>query len=219
MTSPIVPRPLRRALAVGGLLLATALAAHAAAGGGLPSVGALVVPAGLSSLVAAVLTSGAPRRVTALALVSASQYATHSLLVLSAARSAEGAAAGPGHGRSAPLCAPGHGHGAVVECVAAGGAAGATASWSDTTMLALHVAATLATGLLLAQGDRVLGWLLAVVRPGWRRRLARVHPVRLPGRSTVVGPPLAALTADVWVRLRPRRGPPRRRGVVRLATT
>jgi hypothetical protein len=149
-----------------------------------------------------VLTGGPPRWV-ALTVVSASQYVVHALLVLSGSRSHDMAAGGP-----------------LTDAVThtTGHVAGAGATSSDLTMLATHVAATLATALLLAQGDRVLAWLLAALRPAWRRRAVPVLPVGRPLRAPLVDVPRSVPAAQPWGTGRPRRGPPRRDRVAPCGT-
>jgi hypothetical protein len=191
-TDPTARRPLRRALAVAAVLLVAAVAAHAAGGGPLPSLGALVVPAGLMVAIGSVLTAARPPRWVAVALVLASQDVVHGLLVLSAARS--------------------HVHGGAGTT---GGTTGAGATSSDSRMLAMHAAAAVATALLLAQGDRVLAWLAAALRPVWQRRTVTVHPVGRPRPAPVVDVPVTAFSARLWVTGSPRRGPP---GGVRVAS-
>ncbi|GAA2722965.1 hypothetical protein [Cellulomonas aerilata] len=193
---PTARRPLRRVLAVAAVLLGSAVAAHGAGGGPAPSLGALVVPAGLMVAVAAVLTGGRPPRRVSLGLVSASQYVVHHLLTVSASHAHDLA------GGTSAATASGPGLGSVQ---------------SDAVMLTMHLAATLAAALLLAQGDRVLGWLVAAVRPAWQRCAVTVHPVRLP-RRVVVAAPVAVRPGRWWVRGRPRRGPPRGVGVALLVT-
>lgn len=213
-TSPLVT--LRRTGAASLAMFASALVAHVGAGGALPPVSVLAVVLSLLTVVGVVVTGRPIGRWWSLALIGGGQLEVHAVLTWTS-----GWTSTAGHGHGGPP-APGHGHGPVLagSLPAAGhGAVPADATAvSDLRMLVLHVVATLTTGWVLAQGDRVVDLARAAVRPLWRRPVLRaLPPVGVP-EPRVETTPRATPPSVVCVRRRPRRGPPSPGGVALLLT-
>jgi hypothetical protein len=184
-----VPRA-SRGVALAGCSAALAVAAHAAAGGSVPSPGLTLV---LTVLLAGAGTALADRRrgfPAILAAVGASQLGMHVLL----------AGLGPDHS------AAGHGgagHGSAVH----GGVVPAPVA-----MVALHVAATVLIAVLLARAENtafalaaVLRWIAGVVEIGCRPLMPLTPLV-----SRIRGiPDSNTLVVDILLRrIHARRGPP-----------
>ncbi len=166
-----------RAAVLAVVALALAATAHAAAGGSLPSLPLLalvVVPLAWGAVALTVRPLGPVLLVGAL---GTSQLVLHeAFMVLSAPACAAGPAASmagmPGHHLAVSAMTGGcMSHGTAM----AGGTTGAG-------MLVVHAVATVATALLLAHGDALLGSLLVLLRAVQcgMRRLARATALPVP---------------------------------------
>jgi hypothetical protein len=211
-TSPLVT--LRHTGAASLAMLASALIAHVGAGGGLPPVSVLAVVLSLLTVVGVAVTGRGVGRWWSLALIGGGQLEVHAILTWTSGWTST---AGSDH---AALSVLGHGHAAVLagRTPAAGHGPGPAdaAAVSDLRMLVLHVVATLVTGWVLAQGDRVTDVARAAMRPLWRRPVLRpVPPVGVLEQRVETTPRVPAPSV-VCVRRRPRRGPPRHGGVALL---
>ncbi len=155
-----------RAAVLGLSCVLLALGAHVLAGGAAPSALTLLVlavPIGCSCVLATGTRAG-PLRIGL--VLAAGQVGLHEAFMLA------GAGAGCGPATAAGVM-PTHGTAAMVHC--AGGPAMAGPS---TTMVGAHIAAGLATALLLAHGERLLwaghGW---AVRPYLLLEHAGTRPI------------------------------------------
>jgi hypothetical protein len=208
-----VAEALRRTGVAAGLMVGTALGAHAVAGGDLPPASVLVVLVTALVGVGTIVAGGRVGRWACLTLVGVSQSVVHELLVLTSGWSAT---SGPG---ALGGCVDLHGHSVLARCTeggTAGAMAHAAAGGSDSRMLAFHAVATVVTGWLLCVGDRVAAVARAAFRPLWRvRSMPRLLVPGTPTHWVDVNPyvPVASL---VCVERRPRRGPPRTGGVAPL---
>jgi hypothetical protein len=215
---------LLRAAGLTSLVLALGALAHTLGGGHLPS-GTVLAVLGVLLLPVAVLACGRQvRPVTATALLGAGQLLLHHAFALLTACGTGTLAARTGH-----LVHTGHLPAADLAPTAATTATAAATTChaaatttSSTAMLALHVAATVVTALLVAATERGL-WLLAhglrpvldrlvarladalrtAARPG-TDPLDRAHPTA-PVATRVAPPPRLRPVGTVA----PRRGPPR----------
>lgn len=189
---------LGRSLALGGLVLLLACAAHLNGGGSLPPAWALLLMWCLAALAAGTVTGRrlGPGAVTA--VLGIGQLVVHLALTIVAAPVGLG---GPGHA---------HGPGALVDSIASA-ATGAHASHSmaahfGAAMLWSHVLATAGTALLVLYGEQALWALWTVLRP-------RLIPWAAAGPLQVVWSPVPLLAFPAVVpapayRLPRRRGPP-----------
>ncbi len=219
--TPDAATRVHRAAAATAGTVGAGVVAHVLAGGAAPGVDVLALLAATLLPVALLATRARLGRLPTLGLLSAGQYVVHGALVLTAVRPASGPASAPGH-CGGPAAHGSTAHGSAEHCAAlvAHGPehASGPVAVDDGVMAVLHVAATLATALLLAQGDRAVAALRGALLAVWRTPvLALPRPLRaLPRRVAapdVVPPPL------VCVRRRPRRGPPaaRRTAVLLVA--
>jgi hypothetical protein len=211
--------PLRvvRAALVAVTTVALGALAHVLGGGAPPSATLLGALAALGFAPAVLATRRRLGPLLAVGLLGAGQALVHAALgvVGPVTCVVPGVAAGPhaGHGvagAAARLAELSAGAGGVVGGVAAGAGPGCAPAavhvvLGGGTMLALHVLATVATGLLVAGGERALWWLGA-----WLRPLVEVlRPVALPAAPRVavvarVGGPVPVRRVDAWSL----RGPP-----------
>ncbi len=186
--APATARVVRSA-AVGALGAALAASAHAAAGGGPPTVGALALAAVAVGAGAYVVAGGPLGTARLLALLLAAQALLHAVFELTAP-----AATGHAH------------HG--------GDAANALTPAGEATMVGAHLAATLVLALLLARGE---AWLFGAGRlaVGLVRRLATVArpapvcPATRDGRRPVLAIVRAQPSLRPLAGAASRRGPPR----------
>lgn len=178
-----------RAVALTAVTVVLAASAHAAAGGALPSLWALLALTVPTACVAALITRRRLSTPLVLGLLGGGQFALHQgFSVLASA----------GH------CGAGHsGHHVVVSACS-------SAPHHDPSpgMLAAHVVATLLTGLLLARGEQVLWALVTRLHP----RLPLLQRLNLPvaPRLARTPEPLFARPRTVSAAVPVRRGPPRR---------
>ncbi len=213
--TPDAATRVHRAAAATAGTVGAGVVAHVLAGGAAPSVDVIALVAATLLPVALLATRARLGRLPTLGLLSAGQYVVHGALVLTAVRPASGPASAPGHcGGPAAHGSTAHGsaeHGSAEHCAAlvAHGTehASGPVAVDDGVMAVLHVAATLAAALLLAQGDRAVAALRGALLAVWRAPvLAPPQPLRaLPRR---VAAPDVVPPALVCVRRRPRRGPP-----------
>lgn len=214
------PAPFRllRTTLVGATILGLAAAAHVIAGGVLPSpliMAALMALHMLCSTVATKFRLGLPAM---LALLATSQLVLHqAFATLSVTLPSVSMPAGMhDHSQSAQAQAA-----AVLQSVAMAPATapalsgmdlmhhggGAMGSPMSVWMLAAHMAATLATALLLAHGENALWTLASWLKPLYRSPAAVLIQPAQQARPAVQPLPLSRLP---WRNIRPdtRRGPP-----------
>lgn len=212
--SPLVT--LRRTGAASLAMLVSALIAHIGAGGTLPPVSVLAVVLSLLTVVGVAVTDRTVGRWPSLALVGGGQLVVHAVLTWTSGWTSAGVPDQPG------MSALGHGHAAGhlagASTAGHGPSAGDGAAVSDLRMLVFHVTATLTTGWVLAQGDRVAAAALAAVRPLWRRPVLRSLPPVGVLEQWVQTAPCVPTPSVVCVRRRPRRGPPSRGSVALVLT-
>lgn len=195
---------LARASVVAAVTVALALVAHVLGGGAVPSA-MLLGPLAAVVLAAAVLVSG--RRIGALgaiALLGVGQLGLHGAFDL---------LGGMG---CAPMAGPAVGHvHATAETVACTTTSVAPVPHSGgSTMLVLHVVATVLAALLIAGTDRALAWIAAWVRP----LVALLSPVLVPAFATLpVRVETIRVVARADVGISPDRGPPAAPAHVTLA--
>ena len=194
-----------RAASLGVVGFVLALVAHVAAEGAAPEPVALLLLAGLTGLVAVLLTGAKLSPVRVGVSLTAMQVVLHEAFMWLGSP-----AACLVTGVSAP--AGGHmGHGGqpMIECATgmAHAGMGQTSMFAATTMVGAHVAATAVMATLLAYGEKVLWFLAGCVRPPrWLR-------VRLPAPPAM---PAVSCGAPRMLRVRfacggvGRRGPPPR---------
>jgi hypothetical protein len=201
------PFRLLRTTAVGTTILGLAAWAHVAAGGALPSPAIMAALTALHILCSTVATSFRLRLPAMTVLLATSQLVLHQAfesLSISAplAEVPAGALNSMHHGMPAdfPMLPD---MGATQLAGTAMAAHAAMPGW----MVVAHVAATLATAVLLTQGESAL-WALA----GWLRPLYRAAAVVLvlPARQERPAVPPSPLPRLPWRNVRPntRRGPP-----------
>lgn len=186
---------LSRAAAVAGATALLAAAAHTAGGGRLPDPLIFLAILAVAFLPAAWLCGRRLTPTAVLGLLGAGQLVLHSAFAALSEASA-----------TVPQFSPTAGHVHVLGTPAPLGlAAGGHAHADSPAMLAAHVPATLAVGLLLAKGEDALWALLAWLRP-------LIHLLLLPALHPF--PTVAAYIPQALPRLWPslrlpsRRGPP-----------
>ncbi|WP_336853881.1 hypothetical protein [Sinomonas albida] len=187
---------LSRAATVAGATVLLAAAAHTAAGGRLPDPLIFLAVLALTFLPAAWLCGKRLTPATVLGLLGSGQLVLHSAFATLSEASA-----------TVPQFSPTAGHVHILGTPASSemAAAGAHMHGDGPAMLAAHILATLAVGLLLAKGEDALWALLAWLRPLVRLLLLpALHPF----------PTVASYTPQAFPRLQPslrlpsRRGPP-----------
>ncbi len=191
---PPATGPLRlvRAGMVAVVTVALATLAHLLAGGGLPPVVVLIALTAFALAAAAVLTARTLGPVGAVALLGVGQLALHSAFSLFTSMAC----------MSGPPSA--HHAGTAMQCTAAD-AGSAQPLLGGSTMLVLHVAATLAAALVIVGADRALWWLAAWLRP----LVDSAAPVVVVPRAVLPTPVEAPSSGDEWWRaVVPLRGPP-----------
>lgn len=194
------PFRLLRTAAVTVAMFLLAAGAHVLAGGALPALPVAAALLALTAFPVIILTRTKLGPAVMVCLLGAGQFALHEGLDrLSSARSFTPSAGGHLH-TAVPVS------GSMPGMDLTAGALAPPAAGSGFAMLALHVAATLVTALLLTRGEAAL-WALAA----WLRPLVRLFPALLvPGVPRPPGTPGVGFTAQPWrsLRLPARRGPP-----------
>jgi hypothetical protein len=192
--------------ALAALLLAAT--AHLAGGGSLPPFPALALIVVPLAWGAVALTSRRRGRASVLAALAVSQLVLHQAFMALAGPTCAGAAA------AAPMSGM-HGMSGPVPVCTANPMGDMSAGHATATgvMLAAHVVATVATALLLANGERLLTELPALLLARVTRWLgARVVPA-LPLRPAQPRTCVTGMLAGVAAGSARRRGPPRPAGV------
>jgi hypothetical protein len=204
--------PLRavRAALVAVTTVALGALAHVAGGGAAPSAQVLAALAALGFAPAVLATRRRLGPVLAVALLGAGQALVHLALgvVGPVACVVPGQAAGPHAGHGVAAASAGLAQ-LAAGTSAPGGAACAVATvhvaLGAHAMLALHVLATVTTGVLLAGGERVLWWAAAWLRP----LVAALRPATLPVSPRLVAAlPVRLARERVGSRAWSLRGPP-----------
>jgi hypothetical protein len=166
-----------RAASLGGVGFGLTLTAHLAAGGSAPGPVVLLTLAGLTGLVAVLLTGARLGRVAVGVALTAMQLVLHQAFIwlatagdcsMSGMDASAGGHLSPG-GQPMLKCATGMAHAGMSQ----------TSMSAATTMLAAHVVATAAMAALLAYGEKALWFLAGYLRP------ARWLHVRLPELSAL----------------------------------
>lgn len=200
MTCQRAPFRLLRTAAVAGSVLSLAAGAHLVGGGRLPPAPVLAACLALVVLGVVVLTRWKLKATVLGAVLAGGQVLLHSLFSALSFPAREGPAlpaSMPGHHQSFGL-----GDGAQMPV----GDIHLHLPWDlGPAMFSAHLAATVATAVLLAKGEAAL-WALAA----WLRPILFLSPVTFVHLTAV--PVLAPGQAPVWrrtvPRAHPRRGPP-----------
>lgn len=201
------PFRLLRTCFIGATVLGLAAAAHVLGGGSLPGPGIMAALLALHTLCSTVATTFRLGLPAMTGLLAASQLVLHGAFDAFSATVPLVDVPGGGHNHSLSAvdqsAAMLHAAGAMGSGMGAMGHAAALSGWMGPT----HVAATIATAVLLSQGENAL-WALA----NWLRPLCRTAAVVPPLPARPADPRLvpAPLPRQPWRNLRPdtRRGPP-----------
>lgn len=184
-----------------------AAAAHKAAGGSLPTVGTLGVLAVAVAWCSVVLAARPRGRVVIVAALSIAQLALHEAFMaasVSLCAHATGATAAAMSGMGGNAAAP------AATCRAPGATAamvGMSGHVASAAMVGAHAAATVATGLLLAHGERLVAALPYLLRAyRWPRVGEQIPPALVAPRPT--GPDSAPTIGQGSGGAVRRRGPP-----------